>query len=133
MKNHIEISENSDSENRAIENGYKHLTGHEIKDRIVGKQFFGGYLHGFQYIISINSDGSLEGKNNYQHHDIGSWTIDMEENTMKVSWKYGWDNTTTRLYEIGEEIRLYDKDTGKWRSSLSHQVDKVQNIENYQF
>jgi len=52
---------------------------------------------------------------------------------MKVNWKYGWDNTTTRLYEVGEEIRMYDKYTGKWRTPLNCKVDKVQDIENYQF
>jgi len=84
-------------------------------------------------IISIYHDGRLEGKNNYQHHDIGRWEIDMKENTMRVNWKYGWDNAITRVYEVDEEIRMYDKDTGDWRTSLIRQIDEEQDIEKYPF
>jgi hypothetical protein len=133
MKNYVDLSENTDSEKTAIENGYSQLSGKEIKEQLVGKLFLGCYLHGFQYIISINTDGSLEGKNNYQHYDIGSWVIDMEKHTMNVNWKHGWDNTTTRLYKVGKEIRMYDKETGEWRSSLKQYIDGVQNIKTYQF
>lgn len=111
-KNHTEMLESPETENKAIKNGYRQLSGKEISEKLVGQQFLGSYLHGFQYVISINTDGSLVGKNNYQHHDVGSWVIDMEENTLSVNWRHGWDNTTTRLYELGEEIRMYDKK--KW-------------------
>jgi len=133
MNNYINLSENTDSEEIAIGNGYSQLSGREIKDQLVGKQFLGGYINGFQYIIAINADGSLEGNNNYQHYDTGSWSIDMEKGTLSVNWENGWDNTTTRLYEIDKEIRMYDKETGKWRTSLKQQIDKVQNIKNHQF
>jgi len=133
MKNYVDLLENTDPEEIVVGNGYSQLSGREIKEQLVGKQFLGNYLHGIEYIISINADGSLEGKNTYQHYDIGSWLIDMEEGTMSVNWENGWGNVTTRIYEIGKEIRMYEKETGTWRTSLKQYFDKVQNIKNYQF
>lgn len=133
MNNYIDLSENFDTENDAIKNNYRQLTGTEIKQRLVGRQFLGSYLHGFYYIISINDNGSLEGKNNYQHYDVGSWEIDMQKHTMSVNWKHGWDNTSSRLYEVDKEIRMYDVDTGLWRTSLNQQTDKNQNIKKHSF
>ena len=133
MENDATAPENPGDEKNAIAKGYKRLSGHEMKEKLVGKQFIGGYLRGFRYIISIGFDGSLEGKNNYQHYDSGKWIIDLEDSTMEVVWLNGWDNTTTHLYEIGKEIIMYDKDTGKWRTSFYHEVDKVQDIEHFQF
>jgi hypothetical protein len=115
------------------EQGYVNLDSVEIKERIIGKQFFGGYLHGFQYVISINENGSLEGKNNYQHYDVGEWTINEEEHTLSVKWQYGWDDTTTRLYDINGEISMYDAYTGHWRTVLREPIKEAINIEEYEF
>lgn len=133
MKDFIEIDNTIKLVSDAIEKGFSQLTADDIKDKIVGKQFLGGYLQGFQYIISINKDGSLEGKNNYHHYDIGHWQINISKNTLSVTWQYGWDNTTTHLYERNAQINMYDENTGVWRTSLNQEISPKLNIKNYHF
>ena len=67
-------------------NDFQPLSAEEIKLHIVGKTFLGSFPPFFKYIISVNADGSLEGKNNYQHYDTGNWIIDTKKNTLSVSW-----------------------------------------------
>ena len=104
-----------------------------IRDRLAGQQFLGSYLNGFRYIISINADGSLEGMNNYGHYDVGRWSVDDDRHALIVAWQHGWDNTTTRLHALGDEIRMHDAETGKWRSSLVPVTGEKHDIKNHQF
>lgn len=133
MDNFIMLNENSDSEDNAIQNGFTLLDVHEITKQIIGYQFLGSYLHGFKYIISINSDGSLEGKNHVGHYDIGLWVLDEINHTLSVEWQYGWDKATTKLYVKDDVINMYDSESGQWRTSLHQQLDEAVNIKNYIF
>jgi hypothetical protein len=133
VKKYIDANKAPETEGLVKEQGYVNLDSTEIKEKIIGKQFFGGYLNGFQYVISINENGSLEGKNNYQHYDVGEWVINEEENSLSVKWQYGWDDTTTRLYDINGEISMYDVYTGNWRTVLRQRIEEEINIEEYQF
>ncbi len=115
------------------EEGLILLTARDIHQKIVGNQFAGTYRQGFKYIIAINEDGRLEGKNNYLHYDVGRWSVDVENNTLIVEWDNGWENTAFRLYFKDAVIRMYDSETGQWRSSISYLETPVQSIENYPF
>lgn len=134
MKNYISINtKTEDNEEAAISNGFKQLLAKDIKTKIVGKAFLGGYLHGFQFIVSVNTDGSLEGKNNVEHYDLGHWVIDDTNNTLTVNWQNGWDSTTTRIYQLNDKINMYDKESGLWRTSFNQSIEAITNIKNYQF
>ena len=133
MKNYINIQTISTNEETLLNKGYQPLTASEIKEKIVGKYFLGGYLHGFKYIVAVNADGTLESKNDYEHYDHGKWLIDKERDTLNVYWQRGWDSTITRLYAVDESIHMYDAQTGVWRTSFDREIEKVDSIKGYLF
>ncbi|MCK5922865.1 MAG: hypothetical protein KAG66_18125, partial [Methylococcales bacterium] len=65
-------------------------------------------------------------------YDLGAWLIDAKKNTISVNWNYGWDSATTRLYEVDGAIKMYDINTGRWRTTLNQSIDKPQDIKTYQ-
>lgn len=133
MKNYITIDQNPKTEEMLIKKGYKPLTASEIKEKIAGKYFLGGYLHGFKYIVAVNLEGTLEGKNDYEHYDRGRWLINNEQHTLSVYWEKGWDSTITRLYPVDNSIQMYDAQTGLWRTSFNQAIEKVNHIKAYSF
>jgi hypothetical protein len=133
MKGYLDVIRTLGSEEIARDRGCEELNALNIKELIVGNIFFGNYLGGYEYIISTNINGTLEGKNNCEHYDIGNWSIDTEEDTLNVKWKYGWDNAKTHLYVIDDMILMYDLETGLFRSSLIYQLSNISNIKEYQF
>jgi len=54
MKNYLDLATRTEHEKNAIENGHRPLSGTEIKEWLVGKQFLGGYLHGFQHYFDLS-------------------------------------------------------------------------------
>ncbi len=133
IKSKVQLTDKTKLEEAIIALGYKALSAADIHQQLVGNQFLGGYMGGFQYIIAINTDGSLEGKNNYQHYDIGRWHIDEHTNGLTVRWQYGWDNSTTRIYPVNDEFWMYDTSTRLWRTSLTKRLSKQADIKNYTF
>ncbi len=59
----------------------------------------------------------MEGRNNVGSHHFGEWSVNMENKTFTVKWD-GWDNTTTRAYDVDGQIKFYDSDTGHWRTTF---------------
>jgi len=101
-----------------IENDYQQLTGIELKAQLTDKKVVGDYLYGYKFIGVFNADGTTEGENNVGTHHHGKWSINEETNTLSVEWKVGWDNWTARAYNIDGIIKLYDCDTGNWRTTF---------------
>jgi hypothetical protein len=101
-----------------IDGGYQHLSGEELKQRIVGKTIAGDYLYGYTFVGTINSNGTIEGKNNVGSYHFGEWSIDLEENTLTLKWDGGWDNWTGRSYDVEGEIKFYDITSGNWRTTF---------------
>ena len=66
MKDSVEVNFNqAEIESDLQQKGYTPLNAEAIHQLIVGKVFLGSFPPSFKYIISVNSNGSLEGKNNY--------------------------------------------------------------------
>ena len=107
------------------------LTATEIKTQIINKVFLGSYPPVFKYIIAINSDGSLEGKNDYGHYDIGTWSLNEATGALTVRWKYGWDNSTVYIYPANHEFKLMDSTTGNLHTVLHQTVKLNQSIQDY--
>lgn len=99
--------------------GHVQLSGEELERRIAGKMVRGEYLRGFTFVASVARNGSMEGRNNVGVRDSGRWSIDMEDGSFTVRWDGGWDNTTTYAYDMGGEIRFYDRDTSQWRTTFT--------------
>ena len=99
-------------------NGHPQLSGKELRNRIAGKTASGDYGEAFKYVLFFDANGTMEGKNNAGAHNFGAWSINDPDDTISVQWDAGWDATTTRAYDVEGEIKLYDSDTGLWRTTL---------------
>lgn len=123
MKNDLKISDlnfkrSGYTEKTAIGNGFKQLTGIELKELIINQEVNGNYPGGFTFVARIYENGTIEGINNLGHYDVGYWTIDFNKNTIQLEWENGWYNTTTRVYKVTSTIEFFDIDTGNWRSTF---------------
>ncbi len=128
MNNFIELkaSDHTHSEHDILQKGYLALDHQAIQKQIIGQHFFAEYQQGFKYVIAINADGSLEGKNNYDHYDTGHWLL--KDNILCVEWDYGWDNACARFYQVNDIFLMFDAKTGLWRSTLKPAKHPVNNI-----
>ncbi len=106
------------TEKSALGNGFKPLTGLELKERIINKEVTGEYPGGFTFVARIYENGTTEGVNNFNHYDSGRWIIDLEKNTMLLQWDNGWYPTMTHAYDINGTIEFFDTDTGLWRTTF---------------
>ena len=118
-------------ESEAIEKGFYQLSGKEILEKITRKQIRGNYLYGYKYIGVFHPDGTTEGENNVGAHPFGEYVVNLESNTLSLFWDSGWDNTTTRAYDVNGEIHFYDISTGNWRMSFIEFSDIVSDAVTY--
>ena len=130
MKNNLKIG-NFDfkytgsryTKKKAIENGFKQLTGEALLKRIVNKTFYGDYPMGYKFVTNIYENGEAEGINHVGSHDFGNWVIDMEKHTLSLKWNNGWMDTITYAYEVNGNIEFYDVNTGNWRTTFKKYVN----------
>ncbi len=114
----ISLSDVETTEPMMIRYGYLQLAGEEIKKRITGRKTISGdYLYGRKYIVAFAQDGTMEGKNDIGSHHFGEWSVNMEDDTFTVKWD-GWDNWSSRVYDVDGEIKFYDSTTLNWRTTL---------------
>jgi len=111
--------------------GFKAFTALEVREHIIGKVFLGSYPPVFKYIIALNTDGSLEGKNDYGHYDVGAWDLNEKTSALTVRWQYGWDYSTVYIYEVDDEFKLMDSTTGNLRTVLHQTVHLDTTIQAY--
>jgi len=117
----------TESESDIRKKGYLPLDAKEIESHIFGKTFLGFFPPYFRYIILFNENGGLEGKNNYQHYDTGKWVIN-SDNTLSVSWNFGWENTTNHVYFIDGNIKFFDVGSGKMNTYFERSIETVESI-----
>ncbi len=115
------------TESMLVAQGHHSLSADELRSRIVGKTVHGDYLGGFRFVTYLDANGTMEGRNHVGSHNGGEWSIDPDEGTLTVTWDNGWDETTTRGYEVGGVIHFFDKGTGQWRNRL-HTFAEGKNI-----
>jgi hypothetical protein len=134
MKNVVEVDFNikTEVESDIQQKGYVPLIAEEIQLLIAGKTFLGSFPPSFKYVISVNRDGSLEGKNNYQHYDVGKWTINTERNTLSVNWNFGWANTTNHVYLVDDVVQMFDVTSGKLNTSFDEPIESVESIKTFE-
>ncbi len=132
MKDVVKVNnKKTEIESDMHQQDYAPLNAEEIQSLIVGKTFLGSFPPSFKYIISVNSDGSLEGKNNYQHYDVGKWIINAESNTLSVSWNFGWVNSTNHVYLVGDVVQMFDATSGKLNTSFDEPIEGVESIRTF--
>ncbi|NOR64056.1 MAG: hypothetical protein GQ535_16420 [Rhodobacteraceae bacterium] len=103
--------------------GLTPLSAEALAAKIVGKTVYGDFGYMFKYVMTVDSDGRLEGKNNASAHTFGHWVINPETGEMSVAWQAGWVASTTRVYEVGGSLKLYETSTGRWATSLHRLED----------
>lgn len=108
----------NNAETKIIEDGYQKLSAEELKQRIGDKTIRGDYYNGRKYIVFINRDGTMEGKNDIGTHSFGDWSVNMKDNSFTVIWDSYWDNTTSRAYDVDGEIKFFDSRTCQWRTTF---------------
>ncbi len=86
--------------------------------RIVGKTVYGDFGYMFKFVMAVDVDGTLEGKNNAGAHTFGHWEIDPDTGEMSVSWQSGWVDSTARAYDVNGSLKLYEAATGRWATTL---------------
>lgn len=106
------------TEEEAIKNGYKQLSGKKLKLLISNKTVFGDYPIGYIFIANIYQNGITKGINNVGSSDIGNWSIDYDTNSLRLKWKNSWKDTLTKAYDINGNIEFFDVTTGNWRSTF---------------
>lgn len=104
-----------------------------IELHLVGKTFFASFPPSFKYIVSINKDGSLEGKNDHEHYDTGNWIVDPENNTLSVNWDFGWGSSTSHVYLVNNIVKIFDSTSGKLNTSFDEQIEDVGSIKTFEF
>ncbi len=114
------------TESTIIDAGYQPLSGQQLAQTIVGKTLLGDYGYLFKFIVAINANGSIEGKNNAGAHHFGKWVIDEAEGTISLQWDSGWDNTTNRAYAVDGLLKLFDVNGGEWRTTFTSISDGLQ-------
>ncbi len=115
------------TESSMISGGYPHLSGDELMQKISGNTILGDFGYLFKFIMTVGSEGALEGKNNAGAHHFGRWSIDASENTMTVEWESGWINNTSRAYEVDGKVKLFNIETGEWMTTFTDIIVGVQN------
>jgi len=118
----------AETESLILQQGYTPLDAGAITSHLVGKTFIGRFPPVFKYVVCLNEDGSLEGKNNCQHYDEGVWEVDGKNNTLSVVWKFGWISSINRVYQIGRVFRLFDASSGKLNTLFDDVIRPVKNI-----
>lgn len=108
--------------------GHTQLSGAEIRGLISDKTASGDYGAAFKFVTYFESNGTMEGKNNVGAHNRGAWSINDRDGTLTVSWDAGWDATTTHAYNVGGDVKLYDHNTGQWRTTLYNFTDGRRNL-----
>jgi hypothetical protein len=128
----VNSNQKNEFESQLRQKGYVPLNAEEITSHIVGRTFLGSFPPSFKYVISVNRDGSLEGKNNYQHYDVGKWTINTEKNTLSVNWNFGWANTTNHVYLVDDVVQMFDATSGKLNTSFDESIKSVESIKTFE-
>lgn len=106
------------SEEEIIVKGYTQISSEILQTKISNSTVYGDYPIGYKFVTDIYENGTCEGENDVGSHDIGKWTIDFENNTFLLEWRYGWLDTITRAYDVNGNIEFYDVDSGKWRTTF---------------
>ena len=109
-----------------VEAGYEPLSADELRQKISNKTVFGDYGFLFKFVNVMEENGAMEGRNNAGAHVFGKWSIDSQAGTISVNWDGGWDNTTTRAYWVDDQIKLFDVDSGQWRTTFTSISDGCQ-------
>jgi len=120
-----------ETESLILQQGYTPLDAEGIKSQLIGKTFMGHFPPVFKYVVCLNQDYSLEGKNNYQHYDKGVWEIDNKNNTLSVVWQLGWVSSINRVYQIGRIFKLFDASSGKLNTRFDETIKPVKNIKEF--
>ncbi len=107
------------TEQAVVSAGHPQLSGAELEQLLVGKTCRGLYRGGFRFIAYVGEDYAMEGRNHLGAHNFGVCVIDRERHTLTVTWRNGWDHTTTRAYRVGSEVRFFDVDGGEWRNTFT--------------
>ena len=100
------------------EQGYKQLTGKELKERIYSKTVRGEYFTGRIFVTYIDDKGNMEGENDLGSHHFGINIINMNNDTLTTQWDRGWHNWTGRAYDVEGEIKFFDTTTLEWRTTF---------------
>ncbi|MCG3219409.1 MAG: hypothetical protein KAR35_10400, partial [Candidatus Heimdallarchaeota archaeon] len=99
------------------------LSGEEIQQRIYGKTVRGEHHNGRKYVGYTDQNGNMEGINDRGSHHFGKSSINMEDKTFTVKWDKGWENWTSRAYDVDGEIKFFDSTTSKWRTTFKQFED----------
>ncbi|MEE9314873.1 MAG: hypothetical protein V3V02_09505 [Rhizobiaceae bacterium] len=102
-----------------VEKGCKLISSQELRQRLLGNTILGDFAFAYKYMMTINTDGALEGINNVGSHHFGQMTIADAANTVSVKWADGWVNTTSRAYDVDGEFKLYNIENGQWSTTFT--------------
>jgi hypothetical protein len=109
------------TEKLVIEAGHSPLSSAVISKTMIDKTLLGDYGYLFKFAVTIDDHGRMEGKNNAGAHQFGQCVI--ANNTISVNWDGSWDNTTCRAYAVDGMIKLFDVETGEWRTTFTKVID----------
>ncbi|RLA06850.1 MAG: hypothetical protein DRQ51_07985 [Gammaproteobacteria bacterium] len=107
---------------------HQQLSADDLIKILSNKTIYGDYVGGYKFVTQSSNDGKMEGINNVGSHNFGRWEVDELSNTLKLKWDNGWDNTTTKAYYVGDDIKFYDADTSKYRNTFTKIIDGIHNL-----
>ena len=119
----IENTDLKTAEEVTKDEGYHQLSGEELRQRICGKTVRGDFHNGRKYVCYIDENGNMEGINDRGSHHLGKYSINKDEKTFTVKWDRGWENWTSRVYDVDGEIIFYDSTTSRWKTTFTQIED----------
>lgn len=111
------------TEEQILESGLVQIKGNKLQKLISNKRVYGCYPMGYKFVSEIYSNGKTIGINNVGTLDQGKWSINLENNTLSIDWKNSWINTTTKAYQINNNLVFFDLFEGNWRTSFTKIID----------
>jgi hypothetical protein len=127
MKPEIEKQTTKDD---LIEKGYTPLTKQELLELISNTTVSGDYEYSGhrRFKTFMNANGEMEGKNDWGSDEFGKWNID-GKGYLSVEWEGYWENWSGMGFKVEDEIKFYDKKTGKWRTTFNNIMPGEQDLD----
>jgi hypothetical protein len=65
----------------------------------------------------MNANGEMEAQNDWGTYEEGKWKVD-EHGCLTVEWDGYWEDWTGVAFQVDNELKFYDIESGKWRTSF---------------
>ncbi len=116
MKPEIELQTTKDD---LLNRGYTPLSKKELLELISDNTVCGDYEYNGHRIYKsfMNSNGEVEGKNDWGSTESGRWSVD-ENGYLSVEWDGYWEAWSGVAFKVDDEVKFYNLQDGTWQTTF---------------